>query len=156
MEGVLKWKGMFVFLYPIKQNVTKITPLIKQYMCFGQIWHLKEPLNSTTLQKRCHRCTCNGMQYKYVLAVTTLFLIIFKYYKNNVVLLLFVFNGICVLDGVVPRDSTLVIQLETTIPLSMYIPLSVLSTCGILLAVSFLVFNVVLRANKFVMQSYLV
>ena len=87
MEGVLKWKGMFVFLYPIKQNVTKITPLIKQYMCFGQIWHLKEPLNSTTLQKRCHRCTCNGMQYKYVLAVTTLFLIIFKYYKNNVVLL---------------------------------------------------------------------
>jgi len=96
------------------------------------------------------------MQYNYVLAVTTLFRIIFKYYKNNVVLLLFVFNGICVLDGVVPRDSTLVIQLETTIPLSMYIPLSVLSTCGILLAVSFLVFNVVLRANKFVMQSYLV
>ena len=59
----------------------------------------------------------------------------------------------CVLDGVVPRDSTLVIQLETTIPLSLYIPLSVLSSCGIILAVSFLVFNVALRANRFVMKS---
>jgi len=48
------------------------------------------------------------------------------------------------------------IHSETTIPIYLYLSMSVLSTCGILLAVSFFVFNVHFRQNRYILKMMLV
>jgi len=128
IEGVLKWKGLLKV--PDITHLTHITKIVWN----AKPWYVNRQFQWHTVSKMCHICIRRGKLY--TLLANFNFNLLPAYYFFS-----------CVLDGVVPRDSTLVIQLETTIPLSLYIPLSVLS---------FLVFNVVLRANKFVMQSYLV
>jgi len=45
------------------------------------------------------------------------------------------------------------IHSETTIPPYLYTSMSVLSTCGILLATSFFVFNVHFRKNRYIIKN---
>ncbi|XP_045167680.2 gamma-aminobutyric acid type B receptor subunit 1-like [Mercenaria mercenaria] len=56
-------------------------------------------------------------------------------------------------DGNIPRDSTYVTQKEVKIPLSLYVPVAVLSGVGICLAISFFTFNVIYRQNRNVKLS---
>ncbi|XP_060600012.1 gamma-aminobutyric acid type B receptor subunit 1-like [Ruditapes philippinarum] len=56
-------------------------------------------------------------------------------------------------DGNIPRDSTLVTQREVKIPLTLYIPVCVLSAIGICLAISFFAFNIIYRQNRNVKLS---
>ena len=50
--------------------------------------------------------------------------------------------------GHIPRDSTYVIHEEVSVPLSLYVTMMSCAAIGILLAVSFFVFNVIHRNNR--------
>lgn len=55
------------------------------------------------------------------------------------------------LGGKVPRDTTLKIEQEMTIPTAMYSSLCICSGLGVLLAVFFFIFNLAFRSNRYVL-----
>ena len=56
-------------------------------------------------------------------------------------------------DDFVPRDSTYITYVEVSIPVELYVTMSALAVAGIVLACSFLVFNVIHRNNRFVLNT---
>ena len=58
-------------------------------------------------------------------------------------------NSAFIIDGVPPRDSTLITEIEKLIPLHLYVLMSCLAGFGIVMATSFVLFNIIHRNDKY-------